>query len=609
MGTGQVGFYQMTQAPTRPLADNRILRAVGGNDLAVGLGTAAGAVFQTPMMTELVSTEFARVDAGGGITIEEMDARGAMVMEVRDIAGTLNSLSGSEYDSAVSRMDALQSDLGALLDTQTRAAIDDGRIQAADDLADEYGELGLTFDRPMTAEEARILADGKRAEIIRQSLIERGPRGFIPGTVKFGAGLAAMAVDPLEVASSLIPVVGQAGRVGAIARFGRIPGRIAVGVTEGAVGNALVEPIYYGLSQAQQLDYAMNDALLNIGLGAVFGGGIGTIAGVLSRADVRGGRAALDAAPLDAAPFRAILLPEGEIPGFVGIHTKGSRATAEIAMAQFVTDAAVDVAPMMRGTFKRPVTLSEYVSSLGGIDDAAITFRGELAHAGIPRAVHKGVNNPRSTMDLDDMADLVQQAGYMAERSPDALVQALRAERFGELTFAREDLDDAATWRAWHEAKTDAEAEAARLSDVRKALDGIGVRDVTDAEVAEISRLMAVNDYDVGDAMERLAIQEDSARAEYYARQSQGDAAQDVADLRASDEATADAARADTDDAVTAVYDDIAEAEAAIGQIRDFDGLDPDDLAEIANAKALEARAETYAEIAEAAAICMGRRA
>ena len=98
----------------------------------------------------------------------------------------------------------------------------------------------------MTTSEAKLLADNKRAEMIRHAIISKGPSGVLPTVAKFGAGLAAMAVDPLEVASMFIPVVGVGGRAASVARFGKVGGRVLVGATEGFVGSALTEPLYFG---------------------------------------------------------------------------------------------------------------------------------------------------------------------------------------------------------------------------------------------------------------------------------------------------------------------------------------------------------------------------
>ena len=48
---------------------------------------------------------------------------------------------------------------------------------SVEQLNERYGQLGLSFDAPMTEEAAAILADGKRAEIIRNDIMARAPGG------------------------------------------------------------------------------------------------------------------------------------------------------------------------------------------------------------------------------------------------------------------------------------------------------------------------------------------------------------------------------------------------------------------------------------------------
>lgn len=148
----------------------------------------------------------------------------------------------------------------------------------------------VKFDRPMAPEAAKLLADVKRQEMIREDIVARHEGILAPLA---GAALS-MITDPLEIASMFIPVVGPAQKAWLVGRLGRVGGRVAEGVIEGGVGNLITEPAYFGLSKSLKLDYDMSDALMNVGLGAVFGGVIGTGIGAVER--VRGRRAAWIAA-------------------------------------------------------------------------------------------------------------------------------------------------------------------------------------------------------------------------------------------------------------------------------------------------------------------------
>lgn len=158
---------------------------------------------------------------------------------------------------------------------------------SAEKLNKRYEGIGLKFDAPMTEEGARLLAEEKRAELIRNSIIRREPSGLTQGALGLGASLLSAAMDPLEIATALIPVVGQAKQAALIARLGAIRGRAAVGLIEGSVGNILTEPAYASLSRSLQRDYTMADSLTNVFIGGVLGGTLGAGIGAGSRVRAR----------------------------------------------------------------------------------------------------------------------------------------------------------------------------------------------------------------------------------------------------------------------------------------------------------------------------------
>lgn len=146
-------------------------------------------------------------------------------------------------------------------------------------LNDEFGHLGLSFDKPTSRSYAEALAEGKKREIIREDVIARGPQGIGVGTLKFGAALVRSALDPVELASAFVPIVGQARYAGMVARLGTTGARVSRGMVEGSVGAAIIEVPTFALSKQQQLDYTMSDALASIALGGVLGGGLHAIGG------------------------------------------------------------------------------------------------------------------------------------------------------------------------------------------------------------------------------------------------------------------------------------------------------------------------------------------
>ncbi len=175
----------------------------------------------------------------------------------------------------------------------------------AEEANELFGDTGAKFDKPITRRAAELVAEVKREEKIRQDIVARGPRGVLPTLAQFGASLAGAAIDPLNIAAAFIPIVSQARFAGFVARMGLTRARVATGTIEGAIGNALIEPGVFVLARGQQLDYEMSDALVNIALGGLLGGGLHVAAGrvgdVISRRSAETREALLRGATAQAA--------------------------------------------------------------------------------------------------------------------------------------------------------------------------------------------------------------------------------------------------------------------------------------------------------------------
>lgn len=224
------------------------------------------------------------------------------------------------YEATVSLGEELKAvwgmpQLSSLAVTQRKLwlASDDGDTLEVDVLKERYGDL-LDIERPMTDAEAKLLYKGKRSEAIRQNILARGNSGGLGMAAKFGVAFLDVATDPLEVAIGLstalmFPATGGTLGVRATKAFG-----------EALAASAAAEVAYYGMSKQQQLDYTMNEALLNVSLGTLLGGGIGTV----------------------LAP-RIRTARDGEV-----IPTTREQELAKVALNQFVNDDAVNLAPFFR---------------------------------------------------------------------------------------------------------------------------------------------------------------------------------------------------------------------------------------------------------------------
>jgi len=176
------------------------------------------------------------------------------------------------------------SSIGTYYDMQSARSqsLENNQVRISrDELNKEYSDLGLFFKEDEFQSVVDIMVEEKKDERSRQSIIERGPKGFSVGALKFATGLGVSLFDPINIAASFIPVFGQARFAGLVARQGFTRARLAKGVTEGTVGAAIVEPIVYGVAKEVQADYGLADSLLNITFGTILGGGLHVGAGKL----------------------------------------------------------------------------------------------------------------------------------------------------------------------------------------------------------------------------------------------------------------------------------------------------------------------------------------
>jgi len=106
----------------------------------------------------------------------------------------------------------------------------------------------------------------------RQETLSRGPQDMASQAAIFGATFASQFLDPLNLAAGFVPFVGLAREASIIGKLGTGLGRAAVGATEGALGNALLEPLNWGVAREFDYDYSAMDTFTNIAIGAAIGG-------------------------------------------------------------------------------------------------------------------------------------------------------------------------------------------------------------------------------------------------------------------------------------------------------------------------------------------------
>lgn len=149
---------------------------------------------------------------------------------------------------------------------------------APDDAKQRVKDAGLDGQIPLAqypnglrSDTLQILIDANTAKVRRQTIMQQAD-GWAP---QLGGMLVGSLIDPINVASAFIPVVGEARYAQLLSRAGGAVGRgavrVGVGAAEGAVGAAVVEPLIYAGQQQWRNDYDAFDSLLNVAGGAAFG--------------------------------------------------------------------------------------------------------------------------------------------------------------------------------------------------------------------------------------------------------------------------------------------------------------------------------------------------
>jgi hypothetical protein len=166
-----------------------------------------------------------------------------------------------------------------------------GKIDADKKVSDAGVKLDIG-ERGIPEGALDLMIERKREEVKRKALIDAAPEGFWSGAAQIGTALAVSIADPINVASAFVPVVGLARYTKLVANtstaLGRSAVRAGVGVTEGIVGAALVEPVILLAAEAEQAEYGLYDSFLNLTFGAVLGGGLHTGLGAIGDAIGRG---------------------------------------------------------------------------------------------------------------------------------------------------------------------------------------------------------------------------------------------------------------------------------------------------------------------------------
>jgi len=130
----------------------------------------------------------------------------------------------------------------------------------------------------MTEVRAKTYAENFDTREYRDSLIERSPFGLRSG-LGFGATVLGSLIDPVNY----IPFLGAANRARLAGSLGVVGGRAATGAIEATIGTAVTDPIIMHSLQGEGYDFGWEDMALDILVGGVAGGLLGTGGGLLEK--------------------------------------------------------------------------------------------------------------------------------------------------------------------------------------------------------------------------------------------------------------------------------------------------------------------------------------
>ncbi|ABY97662.1 MULTISPECIES: hypothetical protein [Pseudomonas] len=255
------------------------------------------------------------------MTIYAGDAPALDRRTLLDVPADSGDIFGAAFDEAFStnpstsafRLEELnQQELGraVVAGPESYLAPNAGRLEpetpliGADQARDQVAGAGLDIkipDQGIRQGALDILMQRHQEQLARQQIMARANGGSLP--TKIAGSLAASLLDPLNIASAFVPVVGEARYArllaGATSPLGRAGVRGVVGALEGSVGAAILEPLPLLAAQQDQTEYGLSDSLANIALGGVLGGGLHSVGGAVSDALRR--RMATEAAPVETS--------------------------------------------------------------------------------------------------------------------------------------------------------------------------------------------------------------------------------------------------------------------------------------------------------------------
>jgi hypothetical protein len=270
------------------------------------------------------------------------------------------------------------------------------------------------------------LVQRQNEKTARDVAIAASPTGA-RSVLGFGVQAATSMLDPLNIASSFVPVIGPmkytallAGAAGGLERFGI---RAAVGAAEGAAGTALLQPLDYLSARNQGDDFTMTQALQNIAFGAAFGSGLHAIGGAVH--DL-----AFGAPKLPAKPTIETDIPENltENPATApDIATRAGRAPITVHLETGDVPISPFGSAWMNNSVSHETRIAATTTAIGQVLDGRNvevnpiirgdpSFQYQMATRQQPTDMESALAQARGDIEPQLRSDLTAQAGNQADR-------------------------------------------------------------------------------------------------------------------------------------------------------------------------------------------------